>query len=56
MHENTVRFLSPDLNSIEISWKNPKEAIHGWKPNNIPELKLFFFEEWAKFHQATVQD
>ncbi|MCJ8745442.1 hypothetical protein PDJAM_G00130260, partial [Pangasius djambal] len=28
----------PELNSIEMLWKDPKQAVHVWKPTNIPEL------------------
>ncbi|KAG2458113.1 TCB1 transposase, partial [Polypterus senegalus] len=39
---------SPDLNPIEMLWKDLKRAVHVRKPTNIPELKLFCTEEWAK--------
>ncbi|KAF7654182.1 hypothetical protein LDENG_00073080 [Lucifuga dentata] len=39
---------SPDLNPIEMLWKDLKRAIHAKKPTNIPEFKLFCKEEWAK--------
>ena len=38
----------PDLNPIEMLWKDLKQAVHVRKPNNLPELKLFRTEEWAK--------
>uniref|UniRef100_A0A8C4TBF5 Transposase n=1 Tax=Erpetoichthys calabaricus TaxID=27687 RepID=A0A8C4TBF5_ERPCA len=39
---------SPDLNPIEMLWKDLKRAVNVRKPTNIPELKLFCTEEWAK--------
>ncbi|KAG2465365.1 TCB1 transposase, partial [Polypterus senegalus] len=39
---------SPDLNPIEMLWKDLKRAVHVRKPTNIPELKLFCTEEWDK--------
>jgi len=29
-------------------WKDLKQAVHAKKPTNIPELRLFCKEEWAK--------
>ncbi len=40
---------SPDLNPIEMFWKDLKQAIHRRKATNIPELKWFCTEEWAKY-------
>lgn len=39
---------SPDLNPMEMLWKDLKWAAHARKPPNIPELKLLCEEEWAK--------
>ncbi|KAG2465812.1 TCB2 transposase, partial [Polypterus senegalus] len=39
---------SPDLNPIEMLWKDLKQAVNVRKPTNIPELKLFCMEEWAQ--------
>ncbi len=39
---------SPDLNPIKMLWKDLKQAVHRRKPTNIPELKRFCTEEWAK--------
>ncbi|KAF7656364.1 hypothetical protein LDENG_00042530 [Lucifuga dentata] len=39
---------SPDLNPIEMLWKDLKQQFHDRKPTNIPELKLFCKEEQAK--------
>ncbi len=39
---------NPDLNLIEILWKELKQAVHRREPNNIAELRWFPTEEWAK--------
>ena len=39
---------SPDLNPIEMLWKDLKRSVHARKPTNIHELKQFCKEEWAK--------
>ncbi|KAF7655032.1 hypothetical protein LDENG_00061560, partial [Lucifuga dentata] len=39
---------SPDLNPIEILWKDLKWVVHAKKPTIISELKLFCKEERAK--------
>ena len=39
---------SPDLNPIDMLWKNLKRSVHARKPTNIHELKHFCEEEWAK--------
>ena len=33
---------------MEMLWKDLKQAVHGRKPTNVTELKLFCMEEWAK--------
>lgn len=38
---------SPDLDLIEMLWKDLKWAVHAMKPTNITELKQFCKEEWA---------
>ena len=40
--------LSPDLNPIEMRWKDLKQAAHAKRPTNVPELRLFCKEGWAK--------
>ncbi|KAF7644058.1 hypothetical protein LDENG_00228710, partial [Lucifuga dentata] len=47
---------SPDLNSIEMLWKDLKQAVHDRNPTNIPELKLFCKEEWAKIPPSQRED
>ena len=39
---------SPDLNPIEMLWRDLKKAVHAQKPSNVAELKQFCKEEWAK--------
>ena len=39
---------SPDLNPIEMLWKDLKRSVHARKPTNIHELKQFCKEEWAQ--------
>ncbi len=47
---NVLEWLSqsPDLNLIEMLWKDLKQAVHRRKPTNITEFKWFCTEEWAK--------
>ena len=39
---------SPDLNLIEMLWRDLKKAVHARKPSNVAELKQFCKEEWDK--------
>ena len=39
---------SPDLNPIEMLWRDLKKVVHARKPSNVAELKQFCKEEWAK--------
>ncbi len=53
LKKNKVKVLewlsqSPDLNPIEMLWKDLKQAVHRRKHNNITELKWFCTEEWAE--------
>ncbi|KAG2456859.1 TCB1 transposase, partial [Polypterus senegalus] len=48
LYQRNLKSESPDLNPIEMLWKDLKRAVNVRKPTNIPELKLFCSEEWAK--------
>ncbi|KAF7653083.1 hypothetical protein LDENG_00087570, partial [Lucifuga dentata] len=39
---------SPDLNPIEMLWRDLKAAVHQRKPSNLTQLKQYCVEEWAK--------
>ena len=43
---------SPDLNPMEMLWKDLKRTVHVRKPTNIPELNLFCTEKWAKLERS----
>ena len=45
---------SPDLNPIEMLGKDLKWTVHAKKPTNIPELRLFCKEDWAKIRLVEV--
>ena len=38
---------SPDLNPIEMLWRDLKKAVHARKPSNVAELEQFC-KEWVK--------
>ena len=45
---------SPDLNPIEMLWRDLKKAVHKRSPKNLKELKSYIVEERGKFHQRGV--
>ncbi|KAF7644430.1 hypothetical protein LDENG_00222120 [Lucifuga dentata] len=46
--KSTVECQSPDLNPIEMLWRDLKAAVHQRKPSNLTQLKQYCMEEWAK--------
>lgn len=43
---------SPDLNPIEMLWRDLKRAVHARRPSNLSQLTAFCKEEWAKIPQS----
>ncbi|KAF7649459.1 hypothetical protein LDENG_00141170, partial [Lucifuga dentata] len=53
LQKNRIKVLpwpsqSPDLNPIEMLWRDLKAAVHQRKPSNLTQLKQYCMEEWAK--------
>ena len=46
---------SPDLNPIEMLWRDLKKAVHKRSPKNLKELKSYIVEEWGKISPERCQ-
>lgn len=47
---------SPDLNLIEMLWRDLKSAVHNWTAANLNELKQRCEEAWTKVLHKEVRD